>query len=113
MKAIYVCHPYSGDPEGNRVKVRKICRILVGMGVLPVAPQIYLPAFIDEGSEREVAMRMCRELLTRCDAIGICGDEITAGMKEEIELAGSLGMVAGRIELLDEIDGFPMEKAEA
>ncbi len=114
MKIIYICHPYSGDPEGNRAKVVKFCMAVASTGLLPLAPQIYLPQFVDEKMQRELAMQMCRELLTRCDALGVCGDEITAGMKEEIALAEELGITKGTITLVEGIAGFPsMENAEA
>jgi len=114
VKIIYICHPYSGDPESNREKVAKICMAVARTGLLPLAPQIYLPQFIDEETQRELAMEMCRELLTRCDVLGICGDEITAGMKEEIALAEELGITKGTITLVEGIAGFPsMENAVA
>ena len=53
---VYVCHPFGGDPEGNARKVRIICRALVEGGHLPIAPHLYLPAFVDERDERDLAI---------------------------------------------------------
>lgn len=106
MKFVYVCHPFSGDPDNNRLKVAKICRCLVRMGIMPIAPQLYLPNFVDDENERALAMRLCRELLLRCDTIAICGAEITAGMKEEIAVAAKMGIPAERIDLVEGISGL-------
>lgn len=114
MKFVYVCHPFSGDPDGNRLKVAKICRCLVALGAMPIAPQIYFPNFVDDKKERDLAMRLCRELLTRCDTLAICGDEITAGMKEEIAVATEMGMSIDNIDLIEGVSGFmSTEKVDA
>jgi hypothetical protein len=71
MRRIYVCHRYSDDPEGNTRAIREICRDLTARGYCPVAPQLYLPSFLDEATERERAMVLCRELIDICDAVWV------------------------------------------
>lgn len=92
MDRIYVCHPYSGDPEGNCAKVLTICMYLVNEGHLPIAPHLYLPQFVDEATQRDLAMNMCRALLTLCNVILICGGEVSPGMRTEIRYAEALGI---------------------
>ncbi len=93
---VYICHPYAGDPEGNRQKVLLICKDFVRCGLLPIAPQVYLPQFIDEETQRDVALEMCLRLLTLCDVVAICGEKVrTAGMTTEIALALRLEIPAG------------------
>ena len=83
-KRIYVCHPYRSDPALNSVKVRIIAQNLVAMGVLPVAPQLYLPQFINEETQRELALALCVELLKTCDEVWVFGEHVTEGMEREL-----------------------------
>ena len=86
-RRIYVCHPYADDPETNTERVRGICRALTDSGYLPIAPHVYLPQFIDEGTERERALSLCLELVGTCDEVRVYGGRITSGMRREIEYA--------------------------
>ena len=36
MKKVFISHPLTGDMEGNREKVDKICEYIVGQGLLPM-----------------------------------------------------------------------------
>jgi len=92
MKRIYVCHPFADDPKGNASKVRAICRALVDEGHLPIAPQLYLPVFIDEKTERELALRLCVELVGCCAALWFYGTAITSGMELEMSAAQERGI---------------------
>lgn len=88
MRAVYVCHPYASDPQGNTEIVRNLCLDLSGIyeDVLFVAPHVAF-SFLEEKKTctREKAMRMCIDLLDRCDALLLCTSEITSGMAEEID----------------------------
>ena len=89
---IYIAHPFSADVPGNIERVRQICRAVIAEGHLPIAPQLYLPAFIDEAAERELALRLCEQLVMWCDAVWIYGGAITAGMEREIAAAYRRGI---------------------
>ena len=89
---VYVCHPFSGDPEGNARKVTAICRSLVEGGHLPIAPHLYLPVFVDESSERGLAISLCLELVAVCDELRAYGGVVTGGMRREIDRAEALGI---------------------
>jgi dienelactone hydrolase len=89
---IYVCHPFAGDPEGNADRVRAICRVLVESGLLPVAPQVYLPQFMDETTDRDRALELCLGLLEVCHELRVYGGRITSGMRLEIDRAEALGI---------------------
>ncbi len=88
---IYVCHPYRSDPTGNRRRVARICRPLVRSGHLPLAPQVYLPAFLDEPTERALAMRLCLRLVSLAEEVRVYG-EPSEGMRLEIAEAERLGI---------------------
>lgn len=91
MIKTYICHPYADDPYQNEMHVLGLCVKLVQENPLrvPIAPQIYLPRFLDDSipGEREAAMMMCLELALMCDEIWVCAEpgEESAGMKQEIE----------------------------
>lgn len=90
MKTVYICHPYSNDPTGNAAACREICRRIFAadVGILPMAPQCYLPAFVDDATQRDLAMHACIELMHRCDQLWVFGDTLTPGMRQEIEKNG-------------------------
>jgi len=89
-RRVYVCHPFGADPKGNAEIIRRICRELVERGEVPVAPQLYLPEFIDEELERETALDLCLELVGTCDELRVFGPRISAGMQREMARARAL-----------------------
>jgi hypothetical protein len=91
-RKVYVCHPFADDPAANTECIRRICASLVERGTVPVAPQLYLPQFIDEVSERETALAMCLALLEDCNEVRVYGPAITDGMRREIAHANALGI---------------------
>ena len=86
-RRVYVCHPFGGAPDENAQRVLTLCRALTDSGYLPIAPQVYLPAFLDEATERELARSLCLELVGACDEVRVYGGRITPGMRKEIEYA--------------------------
>jgi hypothetical protein len=89
---IYVAHPYAADILGNVERVRIICRALVRQGHVPIAPHLYLPSFLDEDTERELALSLCTELVAACEALWFYGTRITPGMEREIAAAHARGI---------------------
>ena len=89
---VYVCSPYSGDVEKNTEMAKRYCRYAIGQGVIPLAPHLYLPAFISEETERELAVSIDLKFLEMCRELWAFGDRISSGMKKEIEYAGELGI---------------------
>lgn len=89
---VYIAHPFSADIAGNTERIRQIARAVVTEGHVPIAPQLYLPAFVDEVTERELALRLCEELVAACDAVWLFGTHITAGMEREIAAAYRRGI---------------------
>jgi nucleoside 2-deoxyribosyltransferase len=89
MKSIYIAHPYQGKGE-NKLKVTDICRKIAESGYLPISP-IHAMGFYDEAvnpEEREQALKLCRELVLKCDVVLLCGDwENSEGCMMEFEVA--------------------------
>ena len=88
---IFVCHPFSSIPVQNQRSVRQICRHLALQGHLPLAPQIYFPEFVVEATEREVALRLCLQLIAVADAVWVYGQP-SEGMRLEVAEAERLGI---------------------
>ena len=83
----YICSPYRDNPRVNVMRARHYCKFAVSKGRIPLAPHLYFPQFMSEGTEREKAMSMNLELLKLCDEVWVFGEQITEGMAMEIERA--------------------------
>jgi hypothetical protein len=88
---VYICHPFSSNPRKNRSVVARLARRLALLDYLPIAPQICLPAFIDEATERDLALNLCLAMVALADQVRVYG-EPTAGMRLEIAEARRLGI---------------------
>ena len=88
---LYICHAFSRDPAESALAIRRECRSAVSSSCVPVAPQIYLPQFLDEATERDIAMACCLKLVSLCDELHVYG-EPTEGMQLEIAEAERRGI---------------------
>jgi hypothetical protein len=88
---IYVCSPYSGDVAGNVAKAKKYSRFVVDEGGIPITPHLYMPLFLKEESERDLAIFMDLALLTKCSEVWVFGEVLSAGMQIEIDRAQQKG----------------------
>ena len=90
MKRVFISHPFTSDPEGNRVRVDIICRDLVKQGILPISP-LHLFSFMENDDNREEILQVCFRLIDICDEVWIYGD--SEGCKREAEYAQRAGKV--------------------
>ena len=91
MRRVFISHPFSASPERHAAAVKRIARALARDGCLPLAPQIYLPQFVDEATQRDLALQMCLDLVSLSDELRVYG-RVTEGMRLEIEAARKLGI---------------------
>ncbi len=84
---VYVCSPFSGNPRKNTEAARKYSRFAVEQGYIPIAPHLLFPQFMDENTERDLAMFMDIALLTKCEELWVFGEYISKGMAAEIRKA--------------------------
>lgn len=93
MRRVYICHPYSADPVEHTQRIQAICRRVVAMGHNPIAPQLWLPQFIDEETDRDNAMTLCLDIVGICSEMWIFhpGQEkpgiLSSGQEMEVEEA--------------------------
>ena len=89
---VYICSPYSGDVTGNIDKACKYSRFAVDEGYVPITPHLYLPLFISEEAERDLATSVGLYLMDACSELWVCGDRISDGMRREIAYAVEAGI---------------------
>ena len=91
---VYVASPYAGETEANISRAKEYCRFAVSKGVIPLAPHLLYPQFMDDGDEdqRTLGLRFAIALLCRCDELWVFGEKVSAGMAKEIEKAEKRGM---------------------
>lgn len=92
MKLAYICSPCRGDYEKNIIKAQEYCCEAMNDGLLPLAPHVYFTQFVDDTNpeERKLGLRCGLQLLRHCQLIRVYGCEVSAGMYDEIQLAGVL-----------------------
>lgn len=86
---VYICSPLRDDIDRNQRKACGYCRFVASEGYIPVAVHLLFPQFLDDYDEmeRNRAMRMSLELLSRCDELWCFGEKITDSMLIELEFA--------------------------
>ena len=92
---VYIASAYSGDIESNTKKAKIYCRFAALEGNAPIAPHLFLPFFISEETERELALAIDTAILAYCPELWAFG-EPTAGMMEEIAAAKERGIKVRR-----------------
>lgn len=93
MKLVYICSPYRGNVWENTRAAQQYCRDAYEHNCIPVAPHLYLPQFLDDDipTERDLALRIGLRLIDYCNEVWVHGDNISIGMKGEIEYAQVTG----------------------
>jgi hypothetical protein len=97
---VYIASPFAGDTERNIAKAQGYCRFAVSKGVMPLAPHLHYPQFMDDGDkgQRELGLRFALILLGKCNELwvfphsGAGGDHVSEGMSREIAKAKRRGM---------------------
>ena len=99
MKMVYICSPLRGDYEKNIAKANEYAREEAMKGNCAIAPHCVFTQFLNDEvpDERWLGQEMGKALLCRCDALLVCGNVISEGMREEIKIAYENGItVLGR-----------------
>lgn len=96
-KLVYICSPLRGDYENNMENAMAYCSVAMKHlpDVVPIAPHIYFPRFLDDTNEeeRELGMAAGIALLDKCDELWAFGlENPSEGMEREIEHATERGI---------------------
>ena len=95
MKKIYMCSKIVGNELENKVRAAEYAKyIATKCGAIPIAPQIYFPAFLDEGDhvESEIMKDACKQLLRECNEFWYFGDGVTMSTVEAILAAREMNI---------------------
>ena len=87
---VYICSKYLVDINTNSNDAKRYSRFAVEQGMIPIAPHLLFPLFMDEKTERDIAMYMNEVLISRVDELWVFGNELSSGMKAEVEAAKNL-----------------------
>ena len=89
MPLVYICSPYQGGVEHNTQAAQRYSQFALAQKRLPIAPHLLFPQFMGAETEptRELALHMGMILLTKCHELWYFGDQISAGMKLELNRA--------------------------
>ncbi|MCM1488975.1 MAG: hypothetical protein NC203_11475 [Firmicutes bacterium] len=98
MKKVYICAPLGGDVNGNLEKAKRYTKYALKCGAAPVTPHFYALCLNDNvPQEREIGRAAGMSLLWFCDEVWIFGDEITDGMKAELDFCRSLNLKTRKV----------------
>lgn len=96
MNSIYVCSPYRADDDRelqeNINLARRACKYVIKCGCTPICPQLYFPQFLNEETQREIALKAGLGLVKAADELWVIGPKISSGMASEIKEAARLGV---------------------
>ena len=96
---VYVCCPDMAELRATYRRVRRICRAILATGRVPIAPQLYLPAFLDPQREHARSLAIRFELISVCHELRVYGGTVTREMRREIDHAVALGLPVRFVEL--------------
>jgi hypothetical protein len=113
---VYIAHPISGDIANNKEKVRKICEKIHKSSdkIIPLAPYLVPLSYLDDDipEERHMGIEANKAMFRRggFDELWLCGEKISDGMKEEVELCVELDVpvVCYNGDLTEELMKFKM-----
>ena len=93
MKKVYICAPLGGDVEGNLERVKRYTRYALMCGTAPVVPHFYALCLNDDNQkEREIGLAAGLGMLWFCDELWVFGQDITEGMKQELQFCKHLNI---------------------
>jgi hypothetical protein len=91
----YVCSPFRGNVDYNIEQAKNYCRQISELGRIPIAPHLDFPQFLNDDNpvERTRGISFGIALMLFCEEVWVFGNEVSEGMRLEIEYANSQGKV--------------------
>ena len=86
---VYICSPYAGDTVAHTKDAQRFCKFAVDQRCIPLAPHLLFPQFMDDNNSRDrsLALFMGNVLMSKCQEVWVFGENISAGMSQEIDQA--------------------------
>jgi len=90
---VYICHPVSSlGLVKARILANRASEYVISKGMLPISSVRLIGDLIDNNKDYDKAMKWSMDLVHVCNQLWVFSDQLTYGMKQEIEYASSLGM---------------------
>jgi hypothetical protein len=92
----YITAAWSGSEKNDHRQAVKYCRAVYEAGFSPICPLLYLPLFLKDEvpEEHKSGVDIGRDLLRRSHVLVVCGDSVDEDVKNDIAVAGRLGITA-------------------
>jgi len=92
----YITAAWSGDEFEDTDRAAWYCRKAYEAGFSPMCPLLFLPLFLNEDvpEEHKSGADMARDLLRRSHVLVVCGKSVDEAVKNDIAIAGRLGITA-------------------
>jgi hypothetical protein len=94
---VYICHPYSNNPDVNRIKFNRIFKFIRNnlKEAVPFSPIHAFGEFYDDNrkEDRKEVLKLCIDVLKRCDEVWVFGDwRNSEGCRLEVKIAEETGI---------------------
>ena len=96
----YLTAAWSGEPDVDMELAAHYCRLTYEAGFSPICPLLYLPLFLNDSvpEEHKAGIDMRRDMLRRSHTLIVCGSAVDEDVKNDIAVAGRLGIAATTLE---------------
>ena len=96
----YITAAWCGIPEVDTDLAVEFCRAAYEAGLAPICPKLYLPPILNDSvpEEHKDGIDMGRDMLKRSRMLLVCGGTVDEDVKNDIAVAGRLGIAATTLE---------------
>ena len=96
----YITAAWLGGDSENAEQAARYCRAVYEAGFSPICPLLYLPLFLNDSvpEEHKTGIDMRRDMLRRSHTLIVCGSAVDEDVKNDIAVAGRLGIAATTLE---------------
>ena len=96
----YITAAWLGGDSENAEQAARYCRAVYEAGFSPICPLLYLPLFLNDSvpEEHKAGIDMRRDMLRRSHTLIVCGSAVDEDVKNDIAVAGRLGIAATTLE---------------
>ena len=96
----YLTAAWSGEPDVDMELAAHYCRLAYEAGFSPICPLLYLPLFLNDSvpEEHKAGIDMRRDMLRRSHTPDRLRQRCGRGCKNDIAVAGRLGIAATTLE---------------
>ena len=104
----YITAAWCGEPDTDTEMGARYSRMAYEAGFSPVCPVLYMPLFLNDSvpEEHKAGIDMRRDLLRRSHVLLVCGGDVDEDVKNDIAVAGRLGIAATTLDGILAVKGL-------